>query len=161
MNVFYLDKDPSEAAKFHCDKHVVKMILESAQILCTVINEKAGYQITPYKSTHRHHPCVIWAGESVQNATYVYSLAYYLNQQFMKRFKHVVNHKSYQMLVDVSMQNLIIKFLENKTTMSTPPLAMPEYCKMDDPVASYRLYYKLEKQDLLKYTYVNTPWWLL
>jgi hypothetical protein len=35
MNIFYLDKDPIKAAEYSCDKHVVKMILESAQMLCT------------------------------------------------------------------------------------------------------------------------------
>jgi len=35
MNIFYLDKDPVKAAQYSCDKHVVKMILESAQMLCT------------------------------------------------------------------------------------------------------------------------------
>ena len=59
MNIFYLDKDPQQAAKYHCDKHVVKMILESAQMLCTVVNEISGGQVTPYKSTHKNHPCKI------------------------------------------------------------------------------------------------------
>ena len=35
MNIFYVDKDPKTAAKMMCDKHIIKMILESAQMLCT------------------------------------------------------------------------------------------------------------------------------
>jgi hypothetical protein len=34
MNIFVLDKDPHAAAHYHCDKHVVKMILEAGQMLC-------------------------------------------------------------------------------------------------------------------------------
>lgn len=159
MNIFVLDADPKIAAQFHCDKHVVKMILESAQILCTVINQKAGYQATPYKTTHKNHPCVVWAGESLENATYVYTLAYYLNQEFIKRFKPSTNHKSFQMLMDINMTGLIISHLENKGL--TPfALAMPDYCKIGDAVDSYRLYYKLEKTHLLKYSSRNEPWWL-
>lgn len=57
MNIFYLDDDIETCARYHCDKHVIKMILESAQILCTVlwINQIPA----PYRSTHKHHPCVI------------------------------------------------------------------------------------------------------
>ena len=34
MNIFFLDWDTEKCAKYHCDKHVVKMILETAQLLC-------------------------------------------------------------------------------------------------------------------------------
>ena len=39
MNIFILDRDPKVCAQYHCDKHVVKMILETAQMICTVLNE--------------------------------------------------------------------------------------------------------------------------
>lgn len=37
MNLFYLDEDLDKAAQYHVDKHIVKMPLEAAQILCTTI----------------------------------------------------------------------------------------------------------------------------
>ena len=62
MNIFYLDKDPRKAAEFQYNKHVVKMILETAQILCTahhcIMGEDAD---VPYKSTHKNHPSTVWA----------------------------------------------------------------------------------------------------
>lgn len=65
MNIFVLDSDPEIAAKYHTDKHVIKMILESAQMMSTVVRYvglDAGY-----KSTHLNHPCTIWARTSLSN----------------------------------------------------------------------------------------------
>jgi hypothetical protein len=160
MNIFYLDRDPEIAAKAHCDKHVVKMILESAQILCTVINEKAGYQVTPYKSTHKNHPCTLWAGASVSNAHWLVNLTYYLDAEFRRRFNHEVSHKSFQMLVDVKIIDLIYNYLPPTTGLTPPALAMPEQFRLADPVESYRLYYRLDKQHLLTYTKTERPEWL-
>ena len=55
MNIFVLSECPIEAAQMQCDKHVVKMIVETAQMLCTV-------GTGPYKRTHASHPCTVWAG---------------------------------------------------------------------------------------------------
>ena len=63
MNIFYLDKDPVVAARVQYNKHVVKMILESAQMLCTAHHcygsseQKAN---VPYKQAHLNHPSTIW-----------------------------------------------------------------------------------------------------
>jgi hypothetical protein len=160
MNIFYLDRDPELAAKAHCDKHVVKMILESAQILCTVINERAGYQLTPYKSTHRNHPCTLWAGQRYENAKYLVDLARALDEEFRYRFNHEVSHKSWQMLEDIDIFNLIHIYLPREGVQSPPALAMPDEYRLADPVESYRLYYRLDKQHLLTYTKTERPSWL-
>lgn len=80
MNIFYLDKDPKLCAQYHCDKHVVKMILESAQLLCTAVNEAAGKEVAPYKSTHVNHPCSIWSWSGIDDlntAELIRVLAFY------------------------------------------------------------------------------------
>jgi hypothetical protein len=159
MNIFYLDRDPELAAKAHCDKHVVKMILESAQILCTVINEKAGYQVTPYKTTHRNHPCTLWAGTNKANAYWLVNLTKALDEEFRRRFNHQVSHKSYQMLVDIQINTLISTYLP-EGFFTPPALAMPDEYRLADPVESYRLYYRLDKQHLLTYTKTERPSWL-
>ena len=159
MNVFMLDKDPQLAAQYHCDKHVVKMILESAQILCTVINEASGEQVTPYKSTHKNHPCTLWAGKSLANALWLYELTEYLNEEYKYRFNHDKSHKSFAMLKDIDMRQYIYDCLED-LPLTEPAQAMPDYLKSDDVVFSYRLYYQLEKEHLLKYTRRERPEWL-
>ena len=159
MNIFYLDENPITAARYHNDKHCIKMILESAQILCSVINQRAGEQVTPYKSTHKNHPSTVWAGQSVQHAQWLYDLTRALNDEYKYRFNRDSDHKSFAMLEDVSMQGLL-KYYIPDDGFTPPPQAMPDYLKSDDAVFSYRLYYKLEKTHLLQYTKRERPDWL-
>ena len=65
MNIFATNSDPALAAKFLDDKRVVKMCLESAQLLCTAVIECGGE--APYKSIHKNHPCSIWVRKSRSN----------------------------------------------------------------------------------------------
>ena len=65
MNIFVLHPMPDVAARMQCDKHVSKMTLETAQMLCTVINELGG--TSPYKSAHVNHPCSVWARQTMGN----------------------------------------------------------------------------------------------
>ena len=71
MNIFYLDSDPYVAAKMHCDKHVVKMILESAQMLSTAHRVLDGDEYADerglYKMAHKNHPSTIWVRTSTDN----------------------------------------------------------------------------------------------
>ena len=65
MNIFYLHRDPRVAARYHNDKHVVKMILESAQMLSTAHRELDGnLNETMYRPTHKNHPSTVWVRES-------------------------------------------------------------------------------------------------
>ena len=69
MNIFYLHTDPKKAAEYHCDKHVVKMIIESAQMLyCAhwVLNPE-NLPENAYKLAHKNHPSSIWVRESYDN----------------------------------------------------------------------------------------------
>ena len=63
MNIFYLSRSPVEAAKMQCDKHVVKMILETAQLLSTAHHELDGASVA-YKPTHKNHPSAVWVRSS-------------------------------------------------------------------------------------------------
>ena len=115
MNVFVLSVVASVAATLHCDKHVVKMILESTQILYTVLDMHgshvdsnvvllSGERGNTYKPTHKHHPCVLWTAGSVSAFKWVLNLAFSLCSEFEKRYgkehkckahlKHILNHVS-------------------------------------------------------------------
>lgn len=166
MNIFYLDENPVTAARYHCDKHVVKMILESAQLLCTAINVCAGEQVTPYKSTHINHPCSIWVRESYSNWSYVFNLMLHLEREWQHRWGHNKFHISVSKLVateagtEAGFTDLAEKYLP-KGGLTPPALAMPDYCKVTgNPVESYREYYRNEKQHLHKWTNREIPEWL-
>ena len=163
MNIFMLDNDPETAARYHCDKHVVKMILESAQLLATTINLQHGKQVMPYRNTHPNHPCSIWTRESRSNALWLVELAYALNAEYKHRYrKHTnQNHKSYDMLVASRIKQRLITL--DDLGLTPPALAMPDkYWVLDpfDAVASYRHYYRGSKADMLSYTRREIPEWL-
>ena len=62
MNIFAVSYHPSDCARALDDKRLRKMLLETAQILCTVLNETSGNsRFAPYRSTHPGHPAVKWA----------------------------------------------------------------------------------------------------
>lgn len=133
MNIFILDNNPELAAEMHCDKHVNKMILESAQMLCTVLGG-------PYKPTHRNHPCTRWIAESQANAEWVMSLAWHLNNEWRDRYGHNRNHKSWDVIRGMDDADLVGKLPSCRMTPFA--LAMPDEYKSEDAVQAYRAYYK-------------------
>lgn len=153
MNIFILSTDPLQAAKWHCDKHVVKMILETFQVLCAAFHLQ-GIE-APYKLTHKNHPCTKWAMESKENFEWVLSLGRALCDEYTERYKKI--HKS------VEVYNWIV---ENKAKLTFPKteqtpfiLAMPDEYKTSDPVESYRNYYRSGKKHLHNWKQ-NKPNWL-
>ena len=153
MNIFYLDSVITQCARDHCDKHVVKMILESAQILCSVLwmhDIKA-----PYKPTHLHHPCVLWANQSLSNWLWLKQLSGALNEEYKYRFNHKKNHKSYDVVLKLQNPSIIDLGLTER------PQALPDEFKQTDPVKAYRQYYKARKLHLAQWTKREIPVWFL
>lgn len=136
MNIFILDRDPKLNALYHCDQHVNKMILEAAQMLCTV-NFLYGDKDVPYKPTHPKHPCTIWAGTSLENYIFLQDYAFYLNEEAKRRYCRKTDHKSWQVIE-------LLKFPNLPTLgLTTFAKAMPEEFKIiKDPILAYREYYK-------------------
>ena len=85
MNIFYLDKDPVKAAQLQYNKHVVKMILESAQMLCTT-HRYYGNEDVPYKTAHLNHPSTIWCRQNVKQYYWLYKHMIALGEEYTKRY---------------------------------------------------------------------------
>ena len=152
MNIFVLDTDPVRAAEMMCDKHVIKMILETNQMLSTVARRE-GYD-APYKSTHARHPCTLWTGESRQNWDWLVRHSRALCEEYTRRYGRV--HKS--QLVTSWAENLDIDL--PGTGQTSFRLAMPDVYKCSNPVTSYRRYYLGEKSGFARWKTGNTPsWW--
>lgn len=162
MNIFFLDYDPELAALYHVDKHVTKMIVESAQLMCTAVNHYAGSPVTPYKSTHLNHPCGKWIRESLTNFEWVYELMIELNDEYKYRYDKTNNHLSFDKMIDCDIFGMALRYYppELPRTLTPIALAMPDNCKMSDPVLSYREYYNLHKVDLFKWTKRSKPNWV-
>ena len=153
MNIFVVDKDPKIAAKSLCDKHVIKMILESAQLLSTHdrLNGLAGER---YKITHINHPCRV----SLNNeSNYIWLCKHlnYLLEEYTRRFNKI--HKTTNIFLKYWKQFVILN--NNKCQFVQ---CMPDEFKNDDVVFAYRSYYKYKSKIMksFKYTNSNKPYWL-
>ena len=145
MNIFFLDKDPYKAAIKQCDKHVVKMVLETAQMLSTVAHEYK-YHNTPgiYKSTHLNHPMTKWVNTHKNNYLWACEHGLALCSEYTKRYDKV--HKSEKLIQ--TLHDLCKSFFTfgggepNSDFITPPPLCMPDEFKQDDFVKAYKEYYK-------------------
>jgi hypothetical protein len=149
MNIFILDQNPVTAARFHADKHVNKMILESAQMLSTVLGGR-------YKPTHANHPCTLWVSRSRANASWLIDLTYALNQEAQARYGHDRDHKSLTVLDEL----VYLQAVDDLPDIGITPFAqaMPDEYKDPDPVMAYRRYYR--SKPFVSWAKGTTPsWW--
>jgi len=144
MNIFVLDTDPQIAARFMCNKHVVKMILESAQMLCSAFENGEA----PYRRAYYNHPCTKWARESKANYEWLLSHAYELCDEYFLRYGKI--HKSLDVIdwCDNHSHELNLPDIG----LTTFAQAMPDEYKNDDVVQAYRDYYNGEKAYFAKWT---------
>lgn len=126
MNVFILDTNPVTAAQMQADKHVVKMVLETAQILSTVCGG-------PYKPTHMNHPCVKWAGLNRVNFAWLKRHGLALCAEYTKRYGKV--HKCQDVIAGAKVPRHL------PIGISEFVQCMPERFRDADPVVAYRKYY--------------------
>jgi hypothetical protein len=151
MNIFILDEDMDKCVQYHCDKHVVKMILEYAQILCSVHHLSGG--TAPYRLTHKNHPCNVWARESLSNYDWLLLLAHKLAHEYTHRYGKV--HKSSLVINSLPVPNI------PDIGLTPFPQAMPDEYKSSDAVAAYRSYYLGEKSWMLQYKNRPQPDWIV
>jgi hypothetical protein len=153
MNIFFLDQDVIECSKYHSDKHVVKMILEYAQMLSTahrvLADDTAQVPEELYKVTHVNHPCSIWTRESFANYSWLYALMINLHYEYRFRYGWDKSHKTLVKL-ERALANVPEALRETERHLiSKPALAMPDEYKSPDgcPVKSYRAYYAMGKSE--------------
>lgn len=153
MNIFVLDYDPKICAKYHCDRHVVKMILESTQLLSTAINLKLKDNIPElYKSTHINHPISKWVRESKQNFEWLLELAFHLCDEYFIRYNKI--HACLEKLkICMTYSNIF-----DNIKLTKFELCMPNKYETNDIVKSYRNYYINEKQ-FAKWKTGEIPYW--
>ena len=174
MNIFFLDKNPQIAAEYHCDKHVVKMILEECQMLCTahrildgtemIGQSKSGRKVKRwiiddqrndilYQATHVNHPCTQWSMYNSENYIWSVSLLRCLLDEYQYRYGK--KHKCEELYPT-------LKFLPRMIPggyLTMFPQAMPDDCKRDNPVDGYRNYYINHKARFARWTNRSIPEW--
>ena len=181
MNIFYLDQDPRQCAEWMVDKHVVKMILETAQLLSTAHRVLDGLEVqlllekngktrkkkvwvlddyrndVLYNATHLNHPSAIWARQSVENYNWLVEHMFALGDEYTYRYGK--RHKTIEKLgyeIQSPPHNL------RDWDMTPMPSCMaPEYIISDDPIVNYRNYYKLGKANIHAWKKREAPAWIL
>lgn len=166
MNIFCLDECPHIAAKYHCDKHVVKMILELSQLLSTahrVLDGKQGIRLSEagrkikcwkledselnsslYAATHVNHPSAIYVRSNKWAYKWTYTLLEALCTEYTYRYGKV--HKCESLLDNL---NNYPTNMKDNNIIAFPTPAMPtEYIVKNDIVQSYRNYYIGAKQKM-------------
>lgn len=183
MNLFYLDEDLDLCAQYHVDKHVTKMQLEAAQLLCTNLwidhlfgfcprpitkEENAELQrvrkeqkdldmkdrLFPYLPTMQNHPSCVWVRSSLDNYEWTHCYANALGSE--QHYRYGTTHKSLSII-----NNLPDPASIERCGFTTFGLAMPDELKdYDNPVQSYRNYYMLDKGTFASWKHrEKPPWW--
>lgn len=174
MNIFVLDKDPKIAAHYHCNKHVVKMIVETCQLLTTAYyvsykltdkNELSDpkevakfkdyfeFPFEPYKVTHLHHPCTKWVCKRINNFDWLCKLGLALCNEYEIRYNKVHACKS------------MITWMKDNTPelpcgyRTKFALAVPNEFKTMDPIEAYRSYYLKYKKHFAEWPTGQVPFW--
>jgi hypothetical protein len=183
MNIFYLDSNVTKCAEYHNDKHVVKMILEYAQLLSTAHRVLDGTEWTEekyvsgslppryrkakrwklfddstdsvlYKATHINHPSAVWARQSNNNYNWLYCLFVSLMSEYTYRYGKTHACDRLAPYLQRTPKNIPVGYL----TQPTP--AMPDEYKVPDSIKSYRNYYIGAKNKMAKWKNRPIPeWW--
>jgi hypothetical protein len=180
MNLFYLDEDLDKCAEYHIDRHVGKMQLEAAQLMTTtlwvdkylgyiprkltseelaVINEAKKKEpaieersFTRYLPTHINNPSAIWARSSLEHHYWIACYVNALNSEGIYR-----GYKPHASCVEVNRMPEPTRLPD--VGWSPPTLAMPEQLKSDDHIASYRMFYMLDKGPFASWKVRGKPYW--
>lgn len=164
MNIFYLDSSPRKAAQYHCDKHVVKMILEYAQLLSTAHrvldgNNVGGKWVHPtlddvlYKATHVNHPSSIWVREGWFNYMWLYDLFLNLGSEYAARYGKIhATSTKLENVLKTAPNNIPFAWTKLK------PAVGREVSEDEDLVEVYREYYQT-KSFLMTWKNLNPPEW--
>jgi len=139
MNIFYLDEDPEVAAIVQYNKHVVKMILESAQMLCTA-HRYYGNDDVPYKTAHLNHPSTIWVRQNTKHYFWLYKHMLALGEEYTHRYGKI------HMSITKCKEPLQLAPINMPTyKFEQPPQCMPDEFKSDCAIHAYWAYYIGEK----------------
>ena len=154
MNIFVLDECPVQSAQMQCDKHIVKMPLETAQMLCSVWHRHGQGDKVPYREVHKKHPCTLWTGDSLLNYDWLWKHGMELCFEYTRRYNKI--HKCQQVIMDLEVYQCPFAF--PITDCSTPhPQCMPDEYKSTElrihsnTVRAYRRYYVNDKKDIAKW----------
>lgn len=153
MNIFIVNTSPTQAARELCDKHVVKMPLETAQLLCTTAHTLK--LSAPYRPTHVNHPCAVWVRSSKDAFVWLVEHGLALCHEYTRRYNKI--HASQKVIEDAK----VLKYLLPHSPMLSFVQCMPDQYRHEDPVIAYRAYYKTKASFTTWRAPSQTPVWFM
>ena len=170
MNIFVTDADPIQSARNLPDKHIVKMPLETCQML-SIIYSDWYYGVgklyksdgNPYRTAHgafRNHPCTQWAAANQYNLAWLIRHGYALCAEYTARYGKV--HTCFDVISQSeriyhrSFDIISLSYASQQVTSFTR--AMPESIKFDtsiDTITAYKQY--LNTKPWLATNYLRIP----
>jgi hypothetical protein len=162
MNIFATDRDTTICATYHTDRHIVKMPLETAQMVSFIYHNKELWDrpipqlLMGDSNTHVKHPCSLWMKENLSNFMWSCELGIKLVEEYRYRYNSQ-KHERCLLIFEWALANLPDLEIELMTPFAK---AMPEEYKVDCPIDSYRNYYKFGKVELHQWSKRNKPEWI-
>lgn len=166
MNRFILAEGLRDSARYMCDQHIRKMIVEEAQMLSTVV--RAAYpEIVDafpelYASCYEHHPCTVWAGLNQGNWRVAYGLWLSMSSEYLERFGGL--HGTYRKLAaPLACVEQTTGFSRLPRVGRTPhPQCFGDHTHLKTnetwPVRAYRMYYVVKEATFKRpMTWTRTP----
>ena len=178
MNIFYVDSNPEVAARNMVDRHVVKMILETAQLLSTAHRVIDGEEYVGqsqsgrkakrwrlsgnadaimYAATHINHPSAVWVRENSANYDWLYDHLLALGREYTYRYGRT--HLTIDKLKDI-LEDAPENITQRKVMTKMPSCMDKQYIVSLDPITNYRNYYNYGKTDLLRWSNRPPPQWI-
>ena len=162
MNIFFIDKNPIKSAQQLCDKHVVKMVLETAQMCSTAMHEWCSDDEPIlkeiYKPAYKNHPMTVWVREDDANMTWALLHGIAIGEEY--KYRYGKDHKSTAILENIAEYTYNESEVDDWEVHTTPPQCMPDQFKCDDYVEAYRNYYRTDKAHILQWTGRPVPEWV-
>lgn len=155
MNIFYLSYDQEECARWHVDSHVVKMILESTQLLSSAYYYTNQSSKAPYRLGWGNHPCSVWSRQSLDNWLWLLKLDACLSNEYTYRYGRIHACKCKMLQMCECIPDL------PRIGFTQPPSVMPMACQIsNDSAVNYQEYYKECKTGLFRWTKREEPCWI-
>jgi hypothetical protein len=159
MNIFYLHTDRFMNAQYHVDRHVMKMPIETTQMLSTVLRERFNVDAPTdgpgkiYRSAYITHPCTRWVGETYDNFVWTWFFGTALCDEFLHRYGKV--HACRQVLSTISNIMPSPDTWPGDPAMTPRPKCVAPEFKHLDVITAYRMQYITKKARLHSWT--NRP----
>jgi hypothetical protein len=166
MNLFILSRNIQECAALMFDKHLVKIILEAVQMLCTAIhildlNSELHTKVKLYKIAHKNHPVTVWIRTSLENYLWTLDLVEAMHEEWKYRYGHPKEKMHASYLLALQLREFAPSADKFPVVGLTPfAMAMPDEYKREDPIEAYRAYYQSpEKRRLASWKKRDKPEW--